>query len=423
MVSAGLQLILYTVAAVLATYGVRHYVLTLHRLFARQSRLYEGIYCADWPSVTVFIPAHNEEAVIGKCLEALAASDYPQERLQIVPINDRSADKTGQICNEWAANHPRLVQPFHRISGVGGKPAALKDAAELAAGEVFVVFDADYVPGRSLLKQIVAPFLDPEVGLTMGRVVPYNVEANLLTRMLDMERSAGYQVDQQARHNLRCVPQYGGTVGGIRARALRATGGFTANTLSEDTDLTFRILGLGWKVAYLNNAECYEEVPESWPVRIRQLMRWSKGHNQALFRYLGPSLRNPFFTPRERVEAVFVLLVYLVAPLTVVGWIASLAMYFAGGSHTAVLPLLALAAYGGFGNAAAFFEMAAAVRLDGNRERVLLLPLNAIGYAVSAITITRGFLGLISDRLLNRQSAWDKTPRFRRASDVFVVPQ
>ena len=92
-----------------------------------------------------------------------------------------------------------------------------------AQGDIAIIFDADYVPGRGLLKQLVAPFFDPEVGAVMGRVVPINSGTNLLTRMLDLERSGGYQVDQQARMNMNLLPQYGGTVGGpaLRGRSRR----------------------------------------------------------------------------------------------------------------------------------------------------------------------------------------------------------
>lgn len=413
----GISFALLTLAAIMVAYGIRHYIFTVNRLFSPQHRLYEGVQEANWPRLTVFIAAHNEEAVIAKCIEALVSCDYPRDRLEIIPVNDRSKDRTREICDEWAAQYPNLVKPFHRVDGKAGKPAALKDAEERATGDVLVIFDADYIPSRGLLKQIVSPFLDPEIGVTMGRVVPYNVGVNLLTRTLDMERSAGYQVDQQARQNMALLPQYGGTVGGIRRSALHAVGGFTAGVLSEDTDLTFRLLRGGWKVAYLNTAECYEEVPENWPVRVKQLMRWAKGHNQAMFRFTRDSLANPYFTWRQKLESLMVLGVYAVAPLTVVGWLLVLATYFLDVSPTAAIaiPVLALVMYGGFGNAAAFFQMAAAVRLDGNTRRLRLLPLVAIGYAVSAVTISRGFIGLVLDTVLKRELVWDKTARFRTA--------
>lgn len=416
-IDAAITVYLTFLFVILVIYGVRHYVFTFDRAINKQHSLYEGVNDAQWPKLTVFIAAHNEELVIDGCIEALVKSDYPRDRLEIIPVNDRSKDRTKEICDEWAAKYPSLVKPFHRTDGAAGKPAALFDASKLAKGDVIVIFDADYVPNKGLLKQIVSPFLDPEIGITMGRVVPYNVSTNLLTRMLDMERSAGYQGDQQARMNMALLPQYGGTVGGIRVQALKDAGGFTPGVLSEDTDLTFRMLQKGWKVGYINTAECYEEVPENWPVRIKQLRRWAKGHNEAMFKYLAPSIGNPFFTFRERLEAILTLCVYAVAPLTVLGWLMVLFAYFSGTTANYIdwgIPVLAMATYAGFGNAAAFFEMGTAIRLDGKASRIKMIPLIAVGYSVSAFIIFQGMTSLFMDKLLKRQATWDKTVRFRK---------
>src|SRR5262249_31682624 len=164
----------------------------------------------------------NEELVIGEILNALLKVNYPPDRLRILPINDRSQDRTADIINDFARRFPERIRPFHRQSGPGGQAAALRDAMELIDDEIFLVFDADYIPGRGLIKQLVAPFFDPGVGAVMGRVVPWNVGRNCLTRLLDLERAGGYQVDQQARMNMGLVPQFGGTAGGPRARALDA---------------------------------------------------------------------------------------------------------------------------------------------------------------------------------------------------------
>ena len=150
----------------------------------------------------------------------------------------------------------------------------------------------------------------------MGRVVPLNAGRNLLTRMLDLERSAGYQVDQQARMNLHLVPQYGGTVGGVRLSALRDVGGWREDTLTEDTDLTYRLLLRGWETVYQNRSECYEEVPEQWAVRIRQITRWSDGHNQAMRDHAGAVFRGHLRGNAQTLDALLLLGVYAVAPLT-----------------------------------------------------------------------------------------------------------
>jgi cellulose synthase/poly-beta-1,6-N-acetylglucosamine synthase-like glycosyltransferase len=214
-VAAAMATLLFLIVILMALYGARHFMFTLNRLIGKQRHPYIDISVARWPMITVFIAAHNEEKVIAGCIEALLNTDYPSDRLKIIPVNDRSKDRTAQIIDSYVTRFPNRIYPFHRTGGKAGKSAALKDALVYAEGDIAIIFDADYVPGRGLLKQLVAPFFDPEVGAVMGRVVPVNSGANLLTRMLDLERSGGYQVDQQARMNMNLLPQYGGTVGGV----------------------------------------------------------------------------------------------------------------------------------------------------------------------------------------------------------------
>ncbi|PVY70461.1 cellulose synthase/poly-beta-1,6-N-acetylglucosamine synthase-like glycosyltransferase [Cupriavidus alkaliphilus] len=407
------------IVALVVFYAVRHYVFTLNRLFGKQRHPYLDIDIADWPRLTVMVAAHNEEAVIAGSLACLLRADYPEDRLTIMPVNDRSTDRTRDIIDAIVAQHPGRITPFHRTGGKPGKAAALKDACETVTSEIIVVFDADYLPPIGLLKQLVAPFFDPEVGATMGRVVPMNLSSNLLTRLLDLERSGGYQVDQQARMNLNLVPQYGGTVGGIRMRALRSAGGWHDDVLAEDTDLTYRLLLANWKTVYQNWSECYEEVPESWPVRVRQIKRWTKGHNQALYRHAWNMARCRDHGLLEKIDGLALLGIYMMAPVMLAGWLLAILLFYAGGlpSLGEALVLFALISYGTLGNFAAFFEIAAAVYLDGSRARICLLPLNYFGFLVSVLAVSRAIADqMVLDPLLRREMRWDKTTRYRQRS-------
>jgi cellulose synthase/poly-beta-1,6-N-acetylglucosamine synthase-like glycosyltransferase len=409
--------VLYSIVAVICIYTGRHYWFTLNRLFGSQRHPYIDIDTADWPPVTILVAAHNEEKVVANILSALMTVKYPQDQMLVVPVNDRSTDGTREIIDDFVAKFPGRIQPFHRTGGKGGKAAALKDAMELVETEVILIFDADYIPGAGLVKQLTAPFFDPEVGGVMGRVVPLNVGANLLTRMLDLERSGGYQVDQQARMNLRLVPQHGGTVAGVRLSALREIGGWNDASLTEDTDLTYRLLLHGWKTVYQNRSECYEEVPETWAVRIKQIMRWAKGHNQAMVTYaLHLLLGKHRATLRERLDGTLLLGVYIMAPITLVGWILALTVFYRGIAPLhGVIALLSLTAYAAIGNLAAFFEIAAAVRLDGNRKRIALLPFLILGFTVSIFSVTRAAVTQARDAMTGAEFHWDKTERFRKA--------
>lgn len=410
---------LYVVVGVMVIYTIRHYCFTLNRLFGRHRQPYVDLGSAAWPRVAVFVPCHNEERVVGHMLDALLAGDYPPDQLVIIPIDDRSSDGTRGILESYAARFPGRVQPFFRADGRPGKAAALRDASRLAAGSeagIHLVFDADYLPGRGLIKQLVAPFFDIEVGAVMGRVVPINVSRSLLTRLLDLERTGGYQVDQQARMNLGLIPQYGGTVGGVRRSALVAVGGWRDDTLAEDTDMTFRLVLAGWEVAYQNRSECYEEVPETWASRIAQIKRWARGHNQSLARHWWPLLKRPPHLRRWMVlDGLLLLGVYAVGPLLVLGWGLALTLYYLGVPlATGLLAILAVALYATLGNFAAFFEVAAGVRLDGSRGRLKLLPFLIIGFLVSLVSVTGATLAQVATSWRRGgHDRWEKTERFR----------
>lgn len=407
---------LWGAIGVLAIYTLRHYFFTLNRLFGKHRQPYVDVIRADWPSLTVFVPAHNESLVVRDSLDALLAAEYPAHRLTIVPIDDRSVDDTRAILNEYAALHPGRVKPLLRDGGIPGKAAALAEAMAAHVSDIYMVFDADYIPGRHLLTQLAAPFFDAEVGAVMGRVVPLNVGRSLLTRMLDLERAGGYQVDQQARMNLRLIPQYGGTVGGVRRLALEQVGGWRVDSLAEDTDLTVRLVMNGWDVVYQNRSECYEEVPETWDVRIRQIQRWAKGHNQSLVRYVSALVRNRRALPWWQVlDGVLLLGVFVVPLVLLVGWICTITLFYAGyPPNWGRLTVLAISSFNTVGNFAAFFQVAAASRLDGSRERIRMLPFLLLGFLVSTLSVARASLSRAS-WLRGRPVQWDKTARYRSA--------
>jgi cellulose synthase/poly-beta-1,6-N-acetylglucosamine synthase-like glycosyltransferase len=411
-----LMFMLALIVVMLMVFTVRHYVFTFARLFGRQRQPYLDIEAGNWPRVVVFIAAHNEELVIADSLTALLEVDYPADRLILMPVNDRSTDNTRMIIDRIAASNPGRLTPFHRTEGRPGKAAALKDATEKVSAEIIVIFDADYLPARGLIKQLVAPLFDPEVAAVMGRVVPLNVGHNLLTRLLDLERAGGYQVDQAARMNLGLVPQYGGTVGAVRRRALEEIGGWDVDMLAEDTDITFRFLQNGWKTVYQNRSECYEEVPETWRVRIGQISRWSRGHNQVMNKNMIRLIFNTKLRIRERVDGTILLGVFMMSPILVVGWILATVLFFISPQHWVLgwLAFFALVAHSALGNNAAFFEIAAATYLDGNRNRIRLLPLSMLGFLISMVNISRADMKQLLDYFRRKELIWHKTERFRR---------
>ena len=402
---------------ILSAYAIRHYALAIRRLVAGNPRDPFELRGFVMPRVSVLIPMHNEERVAADVLNAVIEADYDPNLLEVIVIDDRSTDATAAILDDFASRYP-FISVIHRTEGRGGKPRALIEGTRRAKGDVLLLFDADYVPARTTLKDLVVPFCDPQVGAVMGRVIPGNATTTMLAALLELERAAGYQVGQQARHELRLTPQFGGTVGGVRPAALKAVGGWNAASLTEDTDLTYRLLIGGWKITYVNRAECYEEAPESWPVRRRQIARWATGHTECFHRFWYPIIRSSRLTLREKFDAVIVLGSYLTAPVIVAGWCAALWLLLFSGVPI-VLPLWVALTFVGFqlfGSQATFVELGAAALLDRNRYRVLLLPATVLSFFATTVAICGALLryyGSAQGIRIAGGRKWHKTERFR----------
>lgn len=415
-ISVLLAMALGLIALVMLVYGIRQTLFSVQRMWGAQRYPYAGIEQAQWPQVTVFIAAHNEEKVIADSMRSLLQTDYPADRIQVVVVNDRSTDRTAAIVDACVKDNPGRLVAFHRRGGKPGKAAALQDAMRHAVGDIALIFDADYTPGPGLVRQLVTPFLDPEVGAVMGRVVPRNVSTNLLTRMLDMERAAGYQVDQQARMNLRAVPQYGGTVGGVRISAVQAVGGWRDDVLAEDTDITIRLLIGGWKTVYNNEAACYEEVPEEWSVRLRQVHRWAKGHNQVLLGQAWRLASSRAVSLRERLDGLLLLNIFLMQPLLLLGWVIAVGLYYMNAAEalTLFIPGALLVVYSALGGFSAFLQMVYALLIDGQGRRIRLLPWQLLSFVVCMPVVSSALWSSVSERFTKKELVWNKTTRYAK---------
>lgn len=402
---------------IMLLYAVRHYIFSYSRMFGKQKVSYRDIYDSDYPRVSVLIPMHNEELVLNQALDSLIECDYDRDKLEIIGINDHSDDRTGEILEGYCAKYP-YIHALHRgeEKELRGKPAGLNDAMEIATGDIIIVFDADYRPSANLIKKLATAFKDPQVGAVMGRVIPVNANTNLLTTLLNLERTGGYQVDQQARYNLGLIPQYGGTVGGFRKDVVLKTGGFDTKVLAEDTELTYRLYTLGYIVVYDNSAECYEEAPETWDVRGRQIRRWARGHNEVLFKYLGKTIKSKFLGFWQKADALFLLFVYMIPFLLFLGIIDCVVLFFLGKMNIMDYwwVFLLFGFYNAWGNFAPFYEISAGAILDGLNKELYALPLLSFSFYFYMWYITCGFLDAVVDVLTVRNVTWDKTKRFNK---------
>ncbi len=388
-------IIMLAIFIIMVVYSLRHYVFYWNRMFGSQKIPFQDLAGYYLPSVSIITPMHNEENVAAKLLERLALMDYPKENghYEVIAVNDGSTDRTGEIIDEFARRYP-FIKAVHRKKGGYGKADALQAGSVKARNEIILVFDADYQPNRACIKRLVAAFIDPEIGLVMGRVVPVNTEQTLLTRLLDLERTGGYQVSQQARFNLGLASQYGGTVGGIRKDLLEVLGGWDVRKLAEDTDITVRAYCNGWKVGYVNIAECYEESVSTWDDRRLQLTRWATGHNQCLLSHSTSILKSPILSFFQKFDGVLMLGVYVVPVLMLVGLFLSIIIYFYGSYWlwTLFLALLFTLTYNNIGNFACFNEVGVGAVLDKRGRVVWLLPLSLFNFFANVWICTGSFI-------------------------------
>ena len=406
------SVMLLLVVATVLLYSLRQLIFTINRLTGVQRHPFMDISMARWPVIAVLVTVQNNEQTIARCIEALLNTDYPSERLKIILITDRSKNSTTDIVDSYVVRFPLQISAFYSGSSQTGKAAALNDALLYAKGDIALTFDAGDIPSRGLIKQLVAPFFDPEVGAVMGRVVPVNGGTNLLTRLLDLDHAADYQVAQQARMNMNLLAQYAGTVGGVRLSAVLAVGGWRDDAFAADTDLTVRLMLNGWKTAYTNRAECYEELPQEWSVRIKQMTLWAKGHHQMLTRYGRQFANRRYLTLGQRIDGLLLLFAFVMPLIMLMGWCVALGLYFinAGSLLSQLIPVFVMTACSTLRNFAAFFKTVAAVLIDGNRRRLRLLPFNLLVYFVYLFVLSGVVWRLLFKSVFKSERVIEKNP-------------
>jgi cellulose synthase/poly-beta-1,6-N-acetylglucosamine synthase-like glycosyltransferase len=400
--------------AIMAFYLVRHYLFSLTALYKRKGQSFYALHGLSYrPTVTILIPAKNEEAVLGRLLHRVTELTYPKEQMDVVVIDDASTDDTGRIADEFADVYS-YFKVVHRNISVGGKgkPSALNEALRYAKGEILVCFDADYYPQVDIIENLTAYFADPEVGAVQGRVTVLNEHSSWVSRLVALERTGGYRVDQLARDDLGLIPQYGGTVCGVRRDLMDFLGGWDTEALTEDTDLTFRVYLAGYKVRYVNEAECYEEVVETWRAYWRQRHRWAKGHMQCCFKHLIPLVRSRNLRLREKIDGVLLLNVYFVPIIVGLSWILGAAIFFLWPTSwfESIWSLLPVFLYSSVGNFALFFEVGVAVYLDRRVRLGLLIPLLLFSFVFNTLICFKALLDLCYSKIVGKKMhAWAKT--------------
>jgi len=318
------------------------------------------------PPASIVVPAYNEAAGIEQASRSLAASDYPE--FEVVVVDDGSTDGTGELVDGLGLARVRVLREPNR-----GKAEALNTAVAASRHGVVVAVDADTVFEPGTLAALVRPLADPKVGAVAGNTKVGN-RRGLLGRWQHIDYVTGFNLDRRLLDVLGCMPTVPGAIGAFRKSALLEVGGFSSDTLAEDTDVTIALSRRGWRVVYEQEARGFTETPATWNGLWRQRYRWSFGTMQSVWKHRGALLRRRD-GPIGMIGLPYLILFQIVLPL-----LAPLIDIFALYAILFLNPALILVFWVGF-NVLTIAQGAYAFHLDREDPKVLwALPLQGLAY-------------------------------------------
>ncbi len=366
----------------------------------------------EWPRVLTQIPLYNEFNVAERILQAAASLDYPSHRHDIQVLDD-SDDETSATIDRIAADLRRQgksIQVIRRPHRHGYKAGALEEGLRHSSAEFVAIFDSDFVPRPDFLQRCLPALLEhPRAGLVQARWDHLNAQESPLTRALAIGIDGHFVVEQPARAWNQLFLNFNGTAGIWRRRAIEEAGGWQADTLTEDIDLSYRAQLAGWQILYLPDVTVPAELPNTFSAFKSQQFRWAKGTIQTARKLLPVVLRAPlgWFL---KVQCIFHLTHYFIHLFLVVMAVLSLPLVFAEIDSpprwiwVAASLIIALATLG-----PSLLYMTSQVILNPRQgwKRLVDLPgLILIGFGISLSNAHA-----VIDALLGRETAFVRTPK------------
>jgi cellulose synthase/poly-beta-1,6-N-acetylglucosamine synthase-like glycosyltransferase len=290
--------------SLLFVYGLNFYYL------AFQARIHRGEEpepprLSEVPYVTVQLPIYNERFVVNRLIDAVAALDWPSDRLQIQVLDD-STDNTVRIAAATVASYRKQgldIDHIRRENRVGYKAGALSNGLASAKGEFIAIFDADFLPSADYLKKAIPHFTDPRVGFVQARWDHLNQDYSLFTLLQSLSIDGHFAVEQFARFRCGFFMNFNGTAGIWRRETIVDSGGWSAATLTEDLDLSYRAQLNGWRPVYLRNLPVMAELPVSITAYRRQQYRWARGSFETA-RHMVPRIINSTLALRVKIQSL-----------------------------------------------------------------------------------------------------------------------
>jgi cellulose synthase/poly-beta-1,6-N-acetylglucosamine synthase-like glycosyltransferase len=406
----------FIVLTTLAAYGAhRYWMVFLYYKYKKNKTTVPPAYFPtdQLPRVTVQLPIFNEQYVVDRLLDAVCRLDYPKDKLDIQLLDD-STDETVEVARILVDRYAALGHPvkyLHRDNREGFKAGALAEGLKTAKGEFVAIFDADFVPPPDFLRKCIHHFTDPAVGMVQTRWTHLNRHYSLLTEVEAILLDGHFVLEHSGRSRSGVFFNFNGTAGMWRRCAIDEAGGWEHDTLTEDTDLSYRAQLKGWKFVYLQDVECPAELPVEMTAFKTQQARWAKGLIQVSKKIL-PRVLKSDVSRHQKIEAFYHLTANLSYPLMIVLSVllmpAMIIRFYQGWFQMLYidLPLFMASTF----SISSFYLVSQKELFPRSWPRSLLyLPLlMALGIGLT-ITNTRAVL----EALVGKQTAFARTPKYR----------
>ncbi|MCX6621335.1 MAG: glycosyltransferase family 2 protein [Acidobacteria bacterium] len=403
----------FGILIVLSFYGLHRYeVIRTYMKYRKKLNQDPEVRFEELPLVTIQLPLYNERYVVERLVEEVCRMQYPRERLQIQVLDD-STDETHPFTEALVERYRALGYPIeyhHRSNRHGYKAGALQEGLKTATGRFVAIFDADFVPPVDFLLRTIQYFADPKVGVVQTRWSYLNREYNILTEVQAMLLDGHFVLEHGARFGRGLFFNFNGTAGILRREMIDDAGGWQHDTLTEDSDLSYRAQLKGWKFVYVPSVDCPSELPVQMHGFQVQQSRWAKGLTQVAKKLL-PAILKAKLPWRVKLEAICHLTPNLSYPLMLVVSALMLPVmivrFYMGWKQMLLLDLPLIAA--SFWSISAFYVIANRELYPKTWKRsFLFLPaLMACGVALT-VSNTRAVL----EALFGIQTSFVRTPKF-----------
>ena len=405
----------FIVLVLLAFYGMHRYQLVYLYYKHRKNKVTDpASHFAELPRVTIQLPIFNEQYVIERLVECVCKMQYPREKLEIQVLDD-STDETVEVARAVVERHAAMghnITYHHRSQPrrfQGGRTRCGPEGLDRASS--WLSFDADFTPQAEWLMQVIHHFADPEIGMVQTRWTHLNRTYSYLTQVEAILLDGHFVLEHGARSRAGVFFNFNGTAGMWRRQAIDDAGGWEHDTLTEDTDLSYRSQLKGWKFRYLQDVECPAELPIEMTAFKTQQARWAKGLIQCAKKDL-PKVLRANVSRREKMEAWYHLTANISYPLMIVLstlLLPAMVIRFYQGWFQMVyidLPLFLASTF----SISSFYLVSQKELFPGRWYRTIwyLPPLMALGIGLT-ITNSKAVL----EALAGHQSAFARTPKYR----------